>query len=339
MATDGVSGASAAHPAGIPTGGDTRKESELLNRTDTETYQAHENLRADVEYAPTEKVLIPGPVNTLPNEILAHILGYLDVPKSSANLLDEPCLELTQSNTADLKAASWISKQWRRAVFPMLFKHAQFIVPEPKDHRPMLDDQIKPFLDFATRTSLQSIIASFTLVVQDAKLLGNGRKLDRFSSFWLSLFDALDPPEILIIAPVEALGALTACHVALGDAWQFDCPCHYLRLKRPVASKTRQKETGVPSDQNKVISSDHERLATQTDIALGNLDASVSQVSIPIYPSESALDSAGAVVFPPRAEFSTLFQIRPWTNLLLNEGSSIRAYATYEWWQRQSPSV
>jgi len=41
----------------------------------------------------------------------------------------------------------------------------------------------------------------------------------------------------------------------------------------------------------------------------------------------------------PRPWRSTLFEGRLWNSLLLNEGSSIRAYATYEWWQREVPSV
>jgi hypothetical protein len=38
------------------------------------------------------------------------------------------------------------------------------------------------------------------------------------------------------------------------------------------------------------------------------------------------------------ADASVLFG-RPWSKLLLNEGSFIRAYATYEYWKRQPPSV
>ena len=36
---------------------------------------------------------------------------------------------------------------------------------------------------------------------------------------------------------------------------------------------------------------------------------------------------------------STLFGIRPWSTILLNEGSFIKAYSTYEFWLRQAPSV
>jgi hypothetical protein len=39
------------------------------------------------------------------------------------------------------------------------------------------------------------------------------------------------------------------------------------------------------------------------------------------------------------APASPLFTIRPWTSILLNEGSSIRAYQTYEFFLRQPPSM
>ncbi|KAF8858873.1 hypothetical protein BDZ45DRAFT_689687 [Acephala macrosclerotiorum] len=235
-------------------------------------------------------------IHVLPNELLTQILGYLDINKPSDNLLDEPRLDLTQSDTADLKAASRVSKQWRRIVFPSLFKHAQFIVSEPKHHRKTLDEQTPPFLAFAVRTSLRSIIASFTLVVQDAKVSGNGGiGLDPFSTFWHSLFDVLDPPELLIIAPVEALAPLTTCRVELADSWQFDCPCHYIQLKRPLTSATTPAETSQGDD--------------------------------------------GTITSNARPWYSTLFEVRPWNSLLLNEGSFIRAYATYEWWQREPPSI
>jgi len=44
---------------------------------------------------------------------------------------------------------------------------------------------------------------------------------------------------------------------------------------------------------------------------------------------------------PGKEEFhrSQILQLRPWTALLLNEGSFIKAYSTYEFWIRKPPSV
>lgn len=173
-----------------------------------------------------------GPISTLPNEILSHVLSFLDAPRDlSEGLLDEPCFDLTVSTIANLKAASCVSKQWRQAAFPMLFKHLHFIVPEPKDTPLALNDQIRPFLEFAESNSLRSIIESFVLIVKDAKVHAKGqlpslKSADGFSSFWLTIFDLLDPPDLLIIAPLEALAKLAACHnIEQEDAWNFDCPC------------------------------------------------------------------------------------------------------------------
>lgn len=173
-----------------------------------------------------------GPVSTLPNEILSHVLSFLDAPRDlSEGLMDEPCFELTDSKIGNLKAAACVSKQWRQAAFPMLFKHPHFVVTEPKDTPRSLDDQIKPFLDFAEINSLRSIIESFVLIVKDAKVHAKGqlpglKSADGFSSFWLMIFDLLDPPDLLIIAPLEALAKLAACYnIEQEDAWNFDCPC------------------------------------------------------------------------------------------------------------------
>lgn len=50
-------------------------------------------------------------------------------------------------------------------------------------------------------------------------------------------------------------------------------------------------------------------------------------------------DEGEEIAFPGRALRSTLLQGRPWSQLLLNEGSFVRAYASYEWWLRCPPSV
>lgn len=207
----------------------------LAIRTRTVDNTQNDNMQNDnepaVEEGRSSEVQAPGPINTLPNEILSHILSYLDAPRDlSAGLLDEPRFDLTQSKVANLKATSCVSKQWRQVVFPMLFKHPQFV--EDQDYQPMLDRQIKPFLEFARSNSLGTIIESFTLVVKDAKVYSKGKNPpDPFSSFWMTLFDLLDPPELLIIAPVDALAKLTACHILRGDAWNFDCPCRKFHLE------------------------------------------------------------------------------------------------------------
>ncbi len=270
-------------------------------------------------------------IETLPNELLSHILGYLDSPPPSASvsdLLDEPRLDLTQTADAPLQTASRVSKQWRSIAKPLLFKHAQYIVSAPEKDEPQpLIEQVQPFLQFVARHGLAKIITSFTLVVHDkfiSNIPGSEFTLDGFSSFWHSLFEAIDPLVLLLVAPAQALGALTACTVRLQDEWTFDCPCHYLRLERPPNTEAKSPSEGSLQE-----------LPQQQREPAGNWDDLAHQVQSPTSTTNRYHEHREAT----RAARSTLFQIRPWTKLLLNEGSFIKAYATYEWWLREPPSV
>ncbi|KUJ18325.1 uncharacterized protein LY89DRAFT_615017 [Mollisia scopiformis] len=283
----------------------------------------------------------PGSICTIPNELLSQILGHLDTKSISADLFDEPRLDITQASIADLKAVSCVSSLWRQIAFPILFKHARFIVPEPKDHRPAaLENQIKPFLAFAIQNSLHTITESFTLIVQDANVSSIGQNpLDRFSSFWISIFDILDPLELLVAAPPEVLGALAACFMILGQSWQFRTPCQYLQLKQSKPSPTSQLKTEDNFIRAQKLLESQIREANDT----GNFGPPAGQaprnIGGSIWPDNPNNAEAEEIAFPARAERSTLLQGRPWSKLLLNEGSSIRAYASYEWWMRSPPSI
>jgi hypothetical protein len=308
-------------------------------------------------------------VENLPNELLSHILGFLDIPPPSASssaLHDEPTFALTQSEAIPLKAASCVSKLWRRCAMPLLFKHPQFVVAEPKKQSPALNDQIAPFFDFVTRNSLRKIISTFTLVVHDKKVSNNaGRKhsVNDFSTFWKSLFTIIDPVELLVIAPAEALGRLTSCHVHLEDVWSFDCPCHYLRLQRPPAPPvvTLPVEDAIPAKEYPMGKQTHQIVEPVTsNFSTGNIPEDLlnrehSIVAAQYNVEEASLDNPRRSSQPdassagpsnleepleiPHGASSALFEIRPWSTLLLNEGSFIRAYATYEFWLRTTPSV
>jgi hypothetical protein len=262
------------------------------------------------------------PAELLPNELLANIFEFLDSPKPSSFesvLHDEPHFNLTKSNNTPLKAASCVSKRWRRGTIPLLFKHAQLIVEEKKTPWSTLDEMIQPFFDFVGEHQLRRIVQSFTFIVHEEKLANivNKQEISKgFLSFWGRLFQVIDPQELLVVAPVVALGPLTNCRVYLSDAWSFDCPCHYLRLQMPPKVPTRIAKT--PQEQQILPRS-------------ANEDA---QAPGPAAPLSTVIKQE-----PEECPKVPLWKIRPWTSLLLNEGSFIRAYATYEFWQRQPPSV
>jgi hypothetical protein len=209
---------------------------------------------------------------------------------------------------------------------------------------------IQPFFDFVTDNQLGKSIQSFTFIVHNKKVsdkLDRERKLNGVSIFWQSLFKVVHPTELLIVAPAEALGALTACHVYVEDAWSFDCPCHYLRLQVRPESPTplpleegglpRKYRTAGPSQPTFKPAIDPSSVFSfPPDLA----SFERSQVPEDYQPEASSSVPSQTKPFELlHATASALFDIRPWTNLLLNEGSFIRAYATYEFWLRQPPSV
>jgi hypothetical protein len=309
-------------------------------------------------------------IDDLPNELLSNIFGNLDGPQPSASAVhDEPTFDLTQSEVTNLKSISCVSKRWRRAILPVLFRHAQFVIKEPKVHISILDQQMQPFFDFVTHKKLRKVITSFTLLVHDKKVASSStreRHLNGFSAFWKLLFDVIDPTELLIVAPAEALSALTSCHVHLEDVWCFDCPCQYLRLQRPPAPEigTLPIDDAIPANEYPLGTPAHqvvepvtatfsihnipEDLLKHPTVSAGAADGAsymierASQV-IPTSSEQPESSSSVAAEQEPSeaiyADSSPLFEAHPWSKLLLNEGSFIRAFATYEFWLRQPPSV
>jgi hypothetical protein len=300
----------------------------------------------------------------LPNELLSNIFGYFDTTQPSTSALhDEPRFELTHSETTDLKTVSCVSKRWRRATLPVLFKHARFISSEPETHKPILNKQIRPFFEFVTKNSLSKVITTFALLIQDMKIasdLDGEYRLNGFKSFWLSVFKVIDPMELLIVAPAEALGALSSCHIIMADNWSFDCPYQYLRLQRPPAPPTNSPVPNKAVPPNEYPTANHplevvEPLTSTFSVDnvpddLLNHETSSKKLLTGTQKSPrraSELEASSSTSSPPprepwefpRSDSSALFEIRPWSSLLLNEGSFIRAYATYEFWLRQPPSV
>lgn len=266
----------------------------------------------------SDHILPPATMQTIPNELLLNIFGFLDAPRTSTlDLINEPNFKLTQAAVADLKAISLVSRQWRRAILPQLFKHARIIVPQSEGFGSPLKKNIALFLDFVTQHTLKHYIASLVLLVEERKTAHNqpGHAApDEVATLWEALFNVIDLTDLLIVAPAETLGVLTSCRIYMDDAWVFDCPYHYLRLQRPRLSGAEFPETTVLPAQN---------LNGHSSPGVNGLPTGDS----------SGISSATA------GSASPLFAIRPWTSLLLNEGSFIKAYTTYEYWLRRAPSI
>lgn len=260
-------------------------------------------------------------IDTLPNEILSHVLGFLDVSPPSAcpsALHDEPYFGVTQADDAPLKAASCVKKRWRLAAIPLLFKHAQYIATEEQCQESNLTDQMEPFRTFVTSHRLEKFVSSLTLIAK-IKIVTHLRegtwRQSGVASFWHTLYSVIDPSVLLIVAPPQVLGVLTSCDIYSTDEWTFDCECHYLRLEQPTTGSSSIIENSFAA-----------RSRTEPKGSLGTSESNTAVLAL----NDISLQ-------PDR--WPTLFDSREWSKLLLNEGSFIRAYATYEWWLRQPPSV
>lgn len=269
-------------------------------------------------------------IEDLPNELLVNIFSHLDIEPPSyshTTLHDEPTLEVTSSEIQDLKNCSLISKRWRQATLRLLFKHTRYILKYSEDdYRPILNDLTGPFRQFIRKESFADIVSSFALVVRE-KTISNchdGRsRLCEFDGFWKRLFNTIDPSTVLIAAPVEALASLTSATINDVDSWVFDVDCHYLRLQRPASKEINLTEIEVLPEESGSTSPDPSIPGTSQN-------------------PDSTFDDRLHYVCPLGrvcAKSSEFFQIRPWTSLILNEGSNLKAFKTDLWWELETPSV
>ncbi|KAL2071550.1 hypothetical protein VTL71DRAFT_12785 [Oculimacula yallundae] len=268
---------------------------------------------------------VPSPVSfdRLPNEILHHIFGYLDTLPPSARfeaLQAEPNFSITKSDTKSLKAVSLTSKHWRSVSVPILFKHSQFIIPKD-DLNLRLSQVMKPFFDFITSKSLQAM-NSFTLICHKKQVTDSPaghHRVNDFADFWIFFFQVIDPVDLLIVAPPEALGRLTSCRVYLAYEKSFECECQYLRLQRiPGVSAVHQPGANIDRGPK----------------AVNEYEAEIEAIQ-----RESFGILRPLIFHSQRADFSSLFSIRPWENLLLNEGSFIKAYNEINFDHMRFPSI
>ena len=118
---------------------------------------------------------------------------------------------------------------------------------------------------------------------------------------WLrqAIFGELDPLRITLIGSVDIISSLSSRSVDLTSEWAFNSHYHVLSLSRTSGSVTHP----------------------------GNLVSAVSLLS------SHDQGIAGSPI--P----SDLFSIRDWTSLLVNEGSFVPVYSTYEFFHYSLPTL
>ncbi|KAK1756757.1 hypothetical protein QBC47DRAFT_377573 [Echria macrotheca] len=305
-------------------------------------------------------------IDALPTEIFRHIFSFLDSspPPSETRLHDQPKPDMLRSSETTLKNVSLVCRPWRAIVLPILFRHVvwtfdrwDLLVVEPGQN---LDPVASlPFLRFLLDNDLGRHVDSLTMIVgnsmkgmtrraelgrileyADSDRSGSGslfngisrspQILNRAATYngdnnwvWELLFSMMDPRRITIMASPQMLASLLSRMLFLGDAWSFSRDLlHILSLSRETRAKggvLRAQEAAAELKANAAFSSSS---SSSKQSALGASDNPRPGHSKTKYNTPSAL-----------------FSIRPWTHLLLNEGSSTRVYRTYEFFLRRPPSI
>ncbi|KAI0106562.1 hypothetical protein F4776DRAFT_436285 [Hypoxylon sp. NC0597] len=266
----------------------------------------------------------------VPPEILLHVFEFLDSPApSQVRLRDQPSDDMLDGKSElsqSLKTVSLVRKAWRSLVLPSLFRH---ILWRPKiSSLSAFTLNPIPLLRFLEDNRLDRGVTTFTMVVDfvdkeaDARHITPEIRSVDLEWLWDQLFSVVDPLRFTIIAPPTTLAAFMSRMLFLDDAWSFSIPYHILSLARAKRGSSRDNKS----------SSAHID-AHLSDLQLSNRENDTSRAS------QSVTTGSSTGVRHRKPPACPLFTIRPWTSILLNEGSSTKVYRTYEFFLRRPPSM
>jgi hypothetical protein len=174
----------------------------------------------------------------------------------------------------------------------------------PRFYHPMLE-----FIHFLQDHDLKKIVDSF-LLYTDQML---GEKLHRFphevadkdwrfpasAAFWAHLLAVIDPSTVTILAPPIDLACLTNCAIDTFGDWAFSEMDFHILSLRQSSPRSPQNASRIPT-----------------------------------YSSLQPIPTTYPAIAP-----SSVLTLRPWTHLSLNEGPFLKAYGTYEFFERGPPSL
>lgn len=266
---------------------------------------------------------------------------------------------LSDPNCPPLKVVSAVSKRWRVIALPFLFRHVSWtfdrwdiVFTNTADRGPEGSATPLDMLSFIERNKLGHYVESLTMCVSDRmygkhrlsgaagssrdedipelvslsvaelrEAAGGTAKWSRHDSatedsnwLWERIFDVMDPTRLTIIALPRMLASLLSRMLYKGDTWRFKDQYHILSLERAQKSP----HSGV----------------TERDAKKDTLNAP-EQGSQSCEPSKTSSRCS----HQQKRVQTKLFTIRPWTSVLLNEGSSTQVYKQYEFFHMRPPSI
>jgi len=170
---------------------------------------------------------------------------------------------------------------------------------------------VSDILDFLVTNKLTTCVTSFVLMT--------GKMLDRqtcryphmaaptvdwrfkaAAALWQHVLSVVNPPKILILAPPMDLACLTNCAIDTFGDWAFgDMEFHVVELQTNGSGPSGS----VPAE-------------------------ALNYSSLEYMPHR----------FPGLAQ-SSILNLRPWSSININEGAFLKAYGTYEYFERGPPSL
>lgn len=201
----------------------------------------------------------------LPNELIDHILSFLDSKApSELNFNEQPTSTYTYAQKTPLKDVSRVSRRLRDIVLSRLFANVRL---DPY--------RLTPFLTFIHRQKLAHNVKTIV-----AQLQGPCNHIH--PAWWARLLNEVSACNFTIICAPHIFAELVNTTIVNADAWAFNMPQQLLTLEQDADTQNQQ-------------------------IPLTNLPS--------------------------------LFSARKWTDLSINEGSSLKAYTTYEYFLKRTPSL
>lgn len=305
----------------------------------------------------------------LPEELQLHIFEFLDSrPLSEVNARQEPSLALTTSTHHDLKNASYISRRWRRIVLPLLFKHARLRLDvDPRNHWENCQacarsPGVLPCQPYHTEmaeimnrsiagdsTSRRSFSPSDNVMYrshESATAVWANRMyhaLDDFLAF-LQSASLLSAVQSLVLVTDRMLAEKSGRfpHESGQREWRYRASAAFWRHLLSHISPNRIVTVAPPTELACLMNAS---IDTFGDWAFSGMDFHIFELKLEGnrpdllsqhfgYKDLNSVPSA----HPAFAE-TCLINLVPWTHISLNEGSFLKAYGTYEFFERGPPSL
>ncbi|KAH0492252.1 hypothetical protein TgHK011_007213 [Trichoderma gracile] len=283
----------------------------------------------------------------LPNEIISYIFDFLDTPSDfEQRQYDDPALipgldqsdgSLPEPPRGDLKSASLVCRLWRRCTLPLLFRNViwrfQHIIRPPPGQDPLSTVEGLEFLRFLVASGLDQCVQSLTIVI-DYPTSAIGDDLGHHTSFGVLPSHVPFPiltehDDDLVIEPGP-----NPRPKGQSNNWLWETIFDHLDLLtiNLVSSPA-------------ILASLLGRPMDLSGCWIFRQRFHILSLSRPAQSVERLpTTSTTPVVIRPRPPIKTtipcsLFSIRPWESMLLNEGSSVKVYKTYEYFNHVPPSL